>query len=212
MLLALFGFGLALGNWAGLFAMLVLPAAAFALRIASRSRRRRCQLWAGPMPAICVAPGDEAVSKNRALPVDRCAWSIGSRGRGGEKLALRLSWTLDSFRTGALIWRSVRGCRALGVALAAVARQRLMRPSGSPRYLTITVSDADPAVLDARKFVTGSTSRKQVLLAGVYALARAAHRRDEILTIAAARRPYIASIDIIGKNIGALPGLDPSSV
>jgi hypothetical protein len=53
--------------------------------------------------------------------------------------------------------------------------------------------------------------RKQVLLAG-YALARAAHRRDEILTIAAARRPYIASIDIIGKKIGALPGLDPSSV
>jgi protein-S-isoprenylcysteine O-methyltransferase Ste14 len=33
MLLALFGFGLALGNWAGLFAMLVLPAAAFAYRI-----------------------------------------------------------------------------------------------------------------------------------------------------------------------------------
>jgi hypothetical protein len=67
-------------------------------------------------------------------------------------------------------------------------------------------------VLDALKFVRGSTSRKQVLLAGVYALARAAHRRDEILTIAAARRPYIASIDIIGKKIGALPGLDPSSV
>jgi protein-S-isoprenylcysteine O-methyltransferase Ste14 len=32
-LLALFGFALALGNWAGLFAMLVLPAAAFAYRI-----------------------------------------------------------------------------------------------------------------------------------------------------------------------------------
>jgi protein-S-isoprenylcysteine O-methyltransferase Ste14 len=33
MLLALLGFALALGNWAGLFAMLVLPAAAFAYRI-----------------------------------------------------------------------------------------------------------------------------------------------------------------------------------
>jgi protein-S-isoprenylcysteine O-methyltransferase Ste14 len=33
MLLALFGFVLALGNWAGLFAMLVLAAAAFAYRI-----------------------------------------------------------------------------------------------------------------------------------------------------------------------------------
>ena len=33
MLLALFGFVLALGNWAGLFAMLVLPATAFAYRI-----------------------------------------------------------------------------------------------------------------------------------------------------------------------------------
>ena len=32
-LLALFGFALTLGNWAGLFAMLVLPAAAFAYRI-----------------------------------------------------------------------------------------------------------------------------------------------------------------------------------
>jgi hypothetical protein len=87
-----------------------------------------------------------------------------------------------------------------------------MQPSASPRYLTITVSGEGLAVLDARKFVTGSTSRKQVLLAGVYALARAAHRRDEILTIAAAGRPYIVSIDIIGKKIGTLPGLDPSSV
>ena len=33
MLLALFGLALALGNWAGLFAMLILPAAAFAYRI-----------------------------------------------------------------------------------------------------------------------------------------------------------------------------------
>ena len=33
MLLTLFGFALALGNWAGLIAMLVLPAAAFAYRI-----------------------------------------------------------------------------------------------------------------------------------------------------------------------------------
>ena len=33
MLLTLFGFALALGNWAGLFAMLVIPAAAFAYRI-----------------------------------------------------------------------------------------------------------------------------------------------------------------------------------
>jgi protein-S-isoprenylcysteine O-methyltransferase Ste14 len=34
LLLSLFGFGLALGNWAGLAAMLVLPSAAFTYRIA----------------------------------------------------------------------------------------------------------------------------------------------------------------------------------
>jgi protein-S-isoprenylcysteine O-methyltransferase len=43
-LLALFGFGLSLGNWAGLLAMLVLPGAAFAYRIAVEEAALRSEL------------------------------------------------------------------------------------------------------------------------------------------------------------------------
>jgi protein-S-isoprenylcysteine O-methyltransferase len=43
-LLALFGFGVALGNWAGLLAMILLPAGPFAYRIAVEETALRSQL------------------------------------------------------------------------------------------------------------------------------------------------------------------------
>jgi protein-S-isoprenylcysteine O-methyltransferase Ste14 len=57
LLLSLVGFGLALGNWAGLAAMLVLPGAAFTYRIAVEAAALLSTL-AIPMRAICAAPGD----------------------------------------------------------------------------------------------------------------------------------------------------------
>lgn len=57
LLLALIEFALALGNWAGLLAMIVLPGAAFGYRIAVEEAALLSKL-ASLMRAICAAPGD----------------------------------------------------------------------------------------------------------------------------------------------------------